>query len=99
MTDDAIAARELHLALNGRSRRGCLKERDDAAVARELHLALNGRPLDVEPHPPRPKDCGGVKLCPHGRRPRQCKECGGAAYCQHGKYRSQCRGCGGSAIC
>ena len=39
MDDDAAAARELHLALNGRSRRGCLNGRDAAAVDEQPQVA------------------------------------------------------------
>jgi hypothetical protein len=44
------------------------------------------------------KDCGGEKLCEHGRKDR-CKLCGGTAFCSHGRRKQDCKDCGGSRCC
>jgi hypothetical protein len=37
------------------------------------------------------KECGGSKICPHGRQKSFCKECGGSQICPHGTSKSQCK--------
>ena len=44
------------------------------------------------------RDCGGEKLCEHGRKDR-CKLCGGTAFCSHGRRKQDCKECGGSRCC
>jgi hypothetical protein len=52
-----------------------------------------------KPYPSRCKDCGGNKLCEHGRRKCRCRECGGSQICSHDRIRYGCKECRGPAIC
>ena len=39
------------------------------------------------------KQCGGSRICTHGRVKRFCKECGGSGLCVHQKRIYLCRLC------
>ena len=44
------------------------------------------------------KECGGSRICEHGRQRSKCKECGGSSICEHGRRRSRCKECASSTI-
>ena len=108
MDDDAAAARELHLALNGRSRRGCLNGRNAAAVpsdeqpqvAAVVRVPCRKRAARVVPLArPAKRGKNETNSCATERLQTTTNKKTRANNCEHGRQRSRCKECGGSGIC
>ena len=70
--------------------RPCIGDTKQAVVAKAAEERAAAKKTAA-----RREECGGSRMCEHGRQRYYCKECSGGGICEQGRQRSLCKKCGG----